>query len=38
MKPFNLELEAFSKQIQSVELISVLQNSLGEKMNELQIH
>ena len=34
---FNLELEAVSKQIESVELISVLQNSLGDKMNELQI-
>ena len=38
MKPFNLELEAVWKKIESVELISVLQDSLGEKMNELQIH
>ena len=38
IKLFNLELEAVSKQIESVELISVLHNSLGDKMNELQIH
>ena len=35
---FNLEVEAVEKQMESVELISVLQNSLGDKMNELQIH
>ena len=38
IKLFNFELEAVSKQMESVELISVLQNSLGDKMNELQIH
>ena len=38
IKQFNSELEAVSKQIESVELISKLQNSLGDKMNELQIH
>ena len=37
VKIFNLQLEAVSKQIESVELISVLQNSLGDNMNELQI-
>ena len=38
IKLFSLELEAVSKQIESVELPSVLQNSLGDKINELQIH
>ena len=37
IKLFNLELEAVLKQIESVKLISVLQNSLPDKMNELQI-
>ena len=37
IKLFNLEQEAVSKQMKSVELISVLQNSLGDKMNELRI-
>ena len=37
IKLFNLELEAVLKQIESVKLISVLQNSLRDKMNELQI-
>ena len=37
IKLFNLEVEAVSKQIESVELVSVLQNSLGDKMNKLQI-
>ena len=35
---FNLELEAVSKQMESVELISFFENSLVDKMTELQIH